>query len=284
MQSTINQASLTAQASDYIIDLSLSDHSPLTVSRYASCIRSFVAFLGASVPSEYTAKSYFASLRARGISSHSLSIYYHAISPFLAAQGIPFKLKFKRHRRLPSYTSASQVATLIQAITTRLDNWRHLSPRDLAIIYTLAYTGIRRAELLSLSTRHIDLSAGFLRVIGKGDDERLLPICAHLHAVLSPYINSLPNGTKVFPLSARRLCTLISRYAQAAGVPHLHPHSFRHFFATQLIEAGVPLHEIQHLLGHRDIATTAIYLDVVPSHLQVAVSKLPNFNLSKSML
>ena len=285
MQSIINQFSVAAQMADYIADLSLSDLAPLTISRYAACLRSYASYLGIDgAPSEYTAKSFLGQLRARGLSSRSLSIYYHAIRPFLALQGVILKLKFKRASRLPGYTSAAQVAAVIRAVQSRSDNWQQLSHRDIAIIYTLAYTGVRRAELLSLTTRNIDLNARTIRVIGKGDQERIIPMCDHLYNVLLPYCKSIPNSTRLFPIAARRLCALIARYAEVAAVPHLHPHNFRHFFATQLVESGVPLHAIQKLLGHRDISTTAMYLDLVPAHLQRAVDKLPNFNQPRSML
>ena len=69
---------------------------------------------------------------------------------------------------------------------------------------------------------------------------------------------------------------LDTQYARKVGINDLHPHAFRHFFATQLVEQGISLHIIKELLGHADISTTAVYLDILPKHLEAAVLALPD--------
>ena len=270
------QAELHALISFYLSQLRLSELAVSTIARYASCLHSYSHFLGpGGQPSEYTAKLFLSHLKAQGLAQRSISIYYHALRPFLASINVPLKIKFKKHRRLPVYTSIDQVSAIIRTIQTRDDQHKRLVPRDLAIVYTLAYTGVRRAELLSLTTKHVDFEHRTLRVIGKGDQERIIPISGHLYDVLYPYCKSLPNGARLFPLSPRRLNTLITFWSRRAGVEHLHPHSFRHFCATQLIEAGIPLHVIQQILGHSDISTTVrSYAGVDSKDLKAAADKL----------
>ncbi len=139
-----------------------------------------------------------------------------------------------------------------------------------------AYTGVRRAELLSLCVRDLNFHTRMIRVQGKGDKERVIPIADCLYEKLQKYTKRMQAGDRLFPMQPRRLWTIVTRYAREAGVDNFHPHSFRHYFATQLVEAGVNLKTVQELLGHADISTTAVYLDVIPKHLTDAVQHLPN--------
>ena len=115
-----------------------------------------------------------------------------------------------------------------------------------------------------------------IRVIGKGDKERVIPIAETIFEPLRQYTKNMQSSDRVFPISSPRLGDIITRYARQAGLNDVHPHSLRHFFATQLVESGANLKQIQELLGHESIATTSLYLDVIPKHLSDAVDKLPN--------
>ena len=273
-----NQSEIIGLISDYIAQLRLSDLSQLTIARYSQCLHSYVVFLGTGYqPSEYSARLFLGELRERGLSQRSVAIYYYAIRPFLESQGIHIKVKFKRRRRLPPYHSVDQISAILAAVEGRRDNWRKVKVRDRAALYTLAYTGMRRSELLSLTKRQIDFNTRTIRVIGKGDHERIIPIAGYFYDILYPYCQSVTTSV-LFPYSHTRLRMMINYYCRLAGVDHLHPHSFRHFFATQLVNSGVPLHVCQELLGHQDIATTAIYLDLNPVQLQNAVDRLPDFS------
>jgi integrase/recombinase XerD len=257
----------------YTTKLRLGDLSQNTITRYTSCLRIFADFLITDPINEYNARRFIATLRERNYSQNSIQIYYFALKPFLAELGIDLKLRFKRRRRVPKYYSVDDVKRILAAIAARSDVWSSLKQRDRLIIFTLAYTGLRRAELLSLKPGDVDLSNKVLRVIGKGDKERVIPISLALLPMLAAWLPTCDR--RVFPLSARRINKLVANYALASGCRHFHPHSFRHFFATQLCEHGVNLRVIQELLGHADISTTAIYLDVIPRHLQSAVDTLP---------
>lgn len=258
----------------YTTKLHLSELSQSTISCYISCLRIFADFLKTDSINEYNARRFIAHLREKNYNQHSIQIYYFALKPFLAELGIDLKIRFKRRRRLPQYYSVADVKLILSAIAARSDNWSALKQRDQLIIFTLAYTGLRRAELLSLKPSDVDLTNKVLRVIGKGDKERVVPISDALFPLMAAWLPTCK--LRVFPLSARRINKLVTNYAEAAGCRHFHPHSFRHFFATQLCEHNVNLRIIQELLGHADISTTAIYLDVIPRHLQSAVENLPS--------
>jgi len=226
--------------------------------------------------SEQSAKGFLVYLRQEGFTSTTIRCYYHALKPFLAYLGIPLQVKFKRSRKLPSYHTPDQVKAILNAISFRNDNWNKLKKRDTVIVLMFAYTGIRRGELLGLRVRDLNYHNRMLKVKGKGDKERTIPIADVLYEPLRKYTKRLQPGDRLFPIQPRRLWAIVSRYANAAGVENFHPHSFRHYFATQLVEAGENLKTVQELLGHADISTTAIYLDIVPKHLTSAVSKLPS--------
>jgi integrase/recombinase XerD len=274
VDTTILESSNRLLVAGYASKLRLSELSPSTISRYISCLRIFANFLKTDSINEYNARRFIAYLREKNYNQHSIQIYYFALKPFLAELGIDLKIRFKRRRRLPQYYSVDDVKRILAAVAARTDNHAALKQRDQLIIFTLAYTGIRRAELLSLKPCDIDLTIKVLRVIGKGDKERVIPISEALLPLMTAWLPSCK--VRVFPLSARRVNKLIANYAAAAGCRHFHPHSFRHFFATQLCEHGVNLRIIQELLGHADISTTAVYLDVIPRHLQTAVDTLPS--------
>ncbi|GAI32785.1 unnamed protein product, partial [marine sediment metagenome] len=227
-----------------------------------------------------SAKEFLNYLCQQGFEPATVQIYYHALKPFLAYLGILLTAKFKKRRKLPAYHGPDQVQAVLNVIHARTGRWSQLKERDMTIVLTLAYTGIRRAELLSLRLRDINFRTRMIKVSGKGDRERTIPIADALYEPLRKHTKGTQPSDRLFPMQPRRLWTIITRYAAQAGIEDLHPHSFRHYFATQLVENGVSLKTVQELLGHADISTTAIYLDVVPKHLSNAVERLPKFALT----
>jgi len=272
---TVTQAETTAEITTYIHQLQLEDLHPATVAKYHQCLKTFQDWLGGQPIAAYTAKQFLAYLRQQGYAPNSVELYYHALKPFLESLGIPFKVKFKKRRKLPAYHGPHEVTKLLQVINQRQDTWKKLGERDKVMVLVMAYTGIRRAELLALTARDVNFSSRAIRVSGKGDRDRVIPIAPPLYQPLFTYTRNLKPGQRLFPIQPKRLWTIVTGYARKAGINDFHPHSFRHFCATQLVEAGVSLKAIQQILGHADITTTAVYIDLVPKHLQDAVDKLP---------
>lgn len=269
------QAETAATLQTYLNQLEIGDLHSTTVARYRQCLKAYQEWLGGEHISADSAKQFLNHLRQQGFQAATVRIYYYSLKPFLSHLGIPLRVKLKKERRLPTYHGPDQVRAILEAIQSREDRWSKLKERDTLIVLILAHTGIRRAELLSLHLRDINFHNHMIRVRGKGDRERVIPIADALYAPLRNYTQDMKPGDHLFPLRPKRVWEIVTRYAKLAGVEDFHPQSFRHYVATQLIERGVSIHKVQELLGHADIGTTAVYLNVVPKHLANTVERLP---------
>ncbi len=148
--------------------------------------------------------------------------------------------------------------------------------RDLALFELMYATGMRASEVLGLKLEAIDLEEQMVRCTGKGDKERILPLYDRACAVLADYVENArqslirrPSEQTVFlnhhgrPLSRQGLWLLVKDYAEAAGIERrVTPHTFRHTFATHMLNGGAGLREVQELLGHANIVSTQIYTKV----------------------
>jgi integrase/recombinase XerD len=156
--------------------------------------------------------------------------------------------------------------------------------RDRALLETLYGAGLRASEALDLRIQDVDLEVGFVRTIGKGDKERIVPLGRMaMEAVRAynergrPFLGG--PGTLKAPelflnnrgrrLSRQGLHAIIKGYAREAGLPDdVSAHTLRHSFATHLLEGGADLRAVQEMLGHADLSTTQIYTHVTAAHLQ----------------
>lgn len=270
-----NQISTKIVLDIYIHQLELEDLTPATLRLRQGQLMAFHNWLGTSEPSADTAKLYLAELRDKGYQRDTLRSHYYALRPYLAYLEITFKMRFKREKRLPRYHSRDDIARIINMIAQRKDRWARLKGRDRLIFRTLALSGLRRAELLSLRCR--DVREGYLFVYrGKGDKDRVAPIPRKLSLEVLDYIrdSGFQPSDRLFSIRKARFDALVKGYALRAGIDDLTPHSLRHYFATRLIELGADLRKVQELLDHSDIGTTAIYLDVIPEHLRQTVELL----------
>ncbi len=183
----------------------------------------------------------------------------------------------KVEKTLPRHLRPGEVDALLEAPASRAGP---LGLRDRALLELLYASGLRVGELVALNWRDIDLGARVLRVVGKGDRERMTPFGEPAEQALRQWLDAWegvfrnPTGgtdrdepaflnQKGGRLSARSVRRIIDRYvaetAQAAGA---HPHALRHSFATHLLESGADLRSIQELLGHASLATTQRYTHV----------------------
>lgn len=185
----------------------------------------------------------------------------------------------KLGKHLPEVLSLPE----IDAIEAAIDLSKPEGVRDLAIVEVLFSCGLRISELCSLRLSELYLEEGYIRVHGKGRKERLVPIGDSAIDRLRQWF-VVRQGCKVKPgeedfvfVSLRRgkrlsrisLFVYIKEYAAKAGIrKNISPHTFRHSFATQLLEGGANLRAIQAMLGHEDIGTTEIYMHVDKTHLR----------------
>ena len=142
------------------------------------------------------------------------------------------------------------------------------------IIETAIKTGMRRAELANLLVRHINFGSGSLTVVaGKGSRDRVIPISKKLELELKELCSDKKQDERVFNLTPQSLGLKINDWAKKSDVP-IHTHSFRHYFATNLLEKGANIRVVQELLGHSSLNTTQVYLSVTPKHLNNAIKLL----------
>lgn len=273
-ESTITtQATTIAQFSGYLNELFLQDLTWTTTRTYRRCLKNFQTWLEDRPISAQMAKLFLADMRQRGLKPATIRLHYVTIRPFLEYLAIPLKLKLSRPYQLPQYHHTGEVTAMLQQTATRSDKWSRLAERDTLMILMLAFTGVRRSELVKLTPR--DIADPYLYIRNaKGNKDRVIPLAQLLRAPLQLYIHNqhiVPNQA-IFPITADRLYSIVKRSARAAGFPNITPHSFRHYFATYLLERGAPLKAIQELLGHASIKTTAVYQDLLPSHLRTAIA------------
>jgi site-specific recombinase XerD len=163
--------------------------------------------------------------------------------------------------------------------------------RDMAILETLYSTGIRVSELVGLDESNIDFFAGMIKVKGKGRKERLVPIGSHAIKAINEYVDSKPKSTKnekekvsrsepLFlnkfggRLTARSVARSLDKYLKMSGVNLLtSPHTFRHSFATHLLDKGADLRSVQEMLGHSSLSTTQIYTHITTERLKSVYDK-----------
>ena len=152
--------------------------------------------------------------------------------------------------------------------------------RDKAMLETLYATGLRVSELVGLKVEDVDLKSGFVRCVGKGDKERVVPIGEIAANAITLYVDRgrgrlADDSEYLFPQQARpadephHVWKIIKKYAGVAGISAaITPHVLRHSFATHLLERGADLRSLQEMLGHASIATTQVYTHVTRDHLR----------------
>lgn len=275
MVDTSTTASTAVLFADYCEEMLLKDLSSASIDQYKRQLVVFLRYLGDREPSARLAELFLAELRSKGYKRTTIRSYYYSLRLFLAYVGIPFKLKLRKEKRLPAYHCRDDLTRLLRRVKTSAHKAQPVKDRDYLIIKTLAYTGLRRSELLSLRCRDIRDSLLFVHA-GKGEKDRVIPLMRQLNTDILSYIlkRQLAPSDYLFPISSRRLSSLVKNYALSAGIDDLSTHSLRHYFATRLIEKGASLRVTQELLGHEDISTTAIYLDIVPMHLRKTIDLL----------
>ncbi|HRX85200.1 MAG TPA: site-specific tyrosine recombinase XerD [Phycisphaerae bacterium] len=189
----------------------------------------------------------------------------------------------KKWRNLPDTLHKDDVERLLLAP----DEAGEYYLRDKAIIELLYATGMRVSELVDLTLERMNLRVGYVRVIGKGRKERIIPVGSIALAAVRDYLDILRpqlagyrSGDHVFlsrtgrPLDRSAIWRIVRKCATDAGIrKHVSPHTLRHCFATHLLQGGADLRVVQELLGHADVATTQIYTHVDNERLKSVHAK-----------
>ncbi len=188
----------------------------------------------------------------------------------------------KTGKKLPEFLTIEEIELLVNQI----DRSKKEGERNLAIIEVLYGCGLRVTELIELKISEIYWEEGFIRIIGKGNKERLVPLGKIASKHLKIYLNEIrvhqkvkdlfvdhvfinKNGSKI---SRVMIFKIIKKLTEKAGIQkNISPHSLRHSFATHLVEGGADLRSVQEMLGHQSITTTEIYTHLDKNYLKQAI-------------
>jgi integrase/recombinase XerD len=228
--------------------------------------------------------AYVASLVEEGYDLRSVARHrsaFRQLFKFLLREGIlranPATLVegARPSRKLPRVLSEAQV----EAILAAPDPDEPLGLRDAAMIELMYSSGLRVSELVGLPLAAVHFEGGFLRVRGKGDKERLIPMGDEASARIQRYVREARGDADLRqsalflsrlgrPMTRQNFWQRLEAYARGAGVAQVSPHQLRHAFATHLLEHGADLRLVQAMLGHADISTTQIYTHVARERLK----------------
>jgi integrase/recombinase XerD len=265
-----------------------------TIQAYRHDLTAFVLYLHEKRQTSFqsvtadTVLAHMVRLKEKGLHTNSAAralVTIRMLFRFLWAEGkIPENATSllespKLARHLPEVMTEREVTALLAAPDTS----RISGLRDRAILELLYATGARVSEVsrMTLDALHLDL--GYVRCMGKGSKERIVPVGEQAAAAISEYLASarpillrgrnvewlFPGGGKSAPLTRKSIWQILKKTALKAGVGRrISPHTLRHSFATHLLEHGADLRAIQEMLGHADIATTQLYTHVDRSRLK----------------
>jgi integrase/recombinase XerD len=246
----------------------------------------------AGIPETERIRAYIDGLYGAGLSSRSIARHVTTLRnfyTFLLEQGAveadPTSLLSipKLWQNLPKYLNNEQIAKLLAAP----DSTRPAGQRDRAMLEFLYATGLRVSELCKVRVSDVELHLGYVRVVGKGNKHRLVPVGASalrwieeylacgrpalLKRRSSPYLFVTIRGGA---MTRQAFWKLLRGYGKQAGIFHdLTPHVLRHTFATHLLEGGADLRSVQTMLGHADISTTQVYTHVMKARLRKTIDE-----------
>jgi len=219
-----------------------------------------------------------ATSQARIVSGVRAFYKYLVLDDWLAESPADFLEPPKVGRKLPVVLSPEEIDAMINTIDRSTDE----GERNVAMLETLYSCGLRVSELVGLKITHVHLNEQYVQVLGKGNKERLVPISQRALKHIQLYTNNIRNKLDITKshrdtvflnrygrgLTRQSVFLFIKKAAMMAGIDKvISPHSFRHSFATHLVEAGADLRAVQEMLGHESITTTEIYTHLDRNYL-----------------
>lgn len=231
---------------DYLVELQRSGHALTSISRYLATVKVFLRYLFAE------------------------RVLRHDLASLIESP--------KRWRTIPNVIRYGQVESLLSAP----DPKDEFHQRDRALLELLYATGMRVSEVVDLNVDQINLDLGYVRCIGKGRKERIIPVGRAAIRATRAYVDDLRqrlvgegHSKSLFlsrtgrGLDRTNIWRIVRKHARQAGIDdHLSPHTLRHCFATHLLGGGADLRIVQELLGHADVTTTQVYTHVDETELK----------------
>ena len=267
------------------LEKNLSDN---TVASYKNDISSFLQFVESKKIDDPSAikqnhiADFFKSLKEIGLTSSSAARYYSSLkgfftflflSRYITENPIEKVSTPKLAKNLPSVLTVEEV----DSVLSKPDTKDKLGLRDKAVLELLYACGTRVSELINIKISDLFFDDDVIRVFGKGSKERIIPIGSSAVKWINKYLkesrvllmkkakseNYLFLNNRGTKLSRMGVWKIVDRYVKEAGIEkEVHPHTFRHSFATHLLEGGADLRAVQEMLGHADISTTQIYTHI----------------------
>jgi len=268
------------------------NYSPHTILNYRLDLQDFNRFLaGAELEKiDYLAlRKYLAVLKEKNLSSRSVGRRLSALRSFfrfLSREGyiktnpILMLSSPKLDKHLPSFMTEEEVRKLIESAFAKTpDDLSGL--RDRAILEAFYSSGLRISEVVGLNVDDVDFISGILKIRGKGKKERIVPIGEAALGAMRKYLDKKKKETEAVFLNknSRRITTrgvmdIVMKYLHLAGIkPGVSAHTFRHSFATHLLNRGADLRTVQELLGHANLSTTQIYTHLTTEKLKSVYDK-----------
>lgn len=176
-------------------------------------------------------------------------------------------------RRLPKTVTTEDVQKLLRKPNRKAPT----GLRNYCMMLLMYRSGLRVSEVVGLQCGQVDWKQGQIRVIGKGDNERVIPLESWVMESLEVWKKIKPKAKNFFctldggQLNRRYINAMLERYSKRAGIDHINPHALRHTYATELLGDGFNIREVQQVLGHADLSTTMIYTHVNPIELRTKI-------------
>ncbi len=223
-------------------------------------------------------RSWLAGMKDKGFTSKSINRKISSLKSFFkyqlrtgAMEGSPMTqvISPKISKRLPVFVKETDTARMIRTLNQSADDWKTLNAKMLVVIFYA--TGMRLSELINLKDRQVDFSRSQIKVLGKGNKERIIPVSKEVLGMIAEY-QQLKNkelgktgdillvtekGKKLYPKYAYLLVNGV--LGQASTLDKKSPHILRHTFATHLMNGGADLNAVKELLGHSSLASTQVY-------------------------
>jgi len=269
-------------------------YSPLTAESYTNDLRQFEEFLKEYLQTDTVfwrlvdkklLRYYLIHLQEKGFSRRTIARKLATLKSFfkylsreeIITRNPALSIKMPHfEKKLPEYISLKEMEGILKL--PQVNNFEGI--RDLAILELFYGTGMRLAELINLKTTQLLLTEDLIRIRGKGNKDRVVPIGSAAKKILERYLEFraqyagdsvdnvfvLKSGKKMYPMAVRRI---VKKYlSQLSHLNHKSPHLLRHTYATHLLNAGASIRVVKDLLGHESLSTTQVYTHMSIEHLK----------------
>jgi tyrosine recombinase XerC len=268
------------------------NYSKHTILNYNLDLRDFNKFVGDTDLEKIdylTFRKYLAALKEKNLTARTVGRRLSSLRSFfkfltrdgyLKSNPILALSSPKLEKHLPFFMTEDEAAKLIESACPK-DQFDELGLRNRAVLETFYSTGIRISELVGLSIQDMDSIGGIIKVMGKGKKERVVPIGEVAIAAIRKYLGKRQKQSDALFLSksgsrisARGVRGIVGKYIKKAGIKKgVSAHTFRHSFATHLLNRGADLRTVQELLGHANLSTTQIYTHLTTEKLKSVYDK-----------